>query len=115
MRGKQDVVMENPISGEVQSQESCYGARFRRQADRCVPRWSPSEEEKGEEGGGRLNDHLGAALSTRSGGTTRVAIVSEISERKRERRQKLQLQVADSVADMTAATVTMAARRRRRS
>ena len=106
--------MENPISGEVQSQESCYGARFRRQADRCVPRWSPSEEEKGEEGG-RLNDHLGAALSTRSGGTTRVAIVSEISERKRERRQKLQLQVADSVADMTAATVTMAARRRRRS
>ena len=109
--------MENPISGEVQSQESCYGARFRRQADRCVPRWSPSEEEKGEEGGGRLNDHLGAALSTRSGGTTRVAIVSEISERKRERerRQELQLQVADSVADMTAATVTMAARRRRRS
>ena len=86
MRGKQDVVMENPISGKVQSQESCYGARFRRQADRCVPRWSPSEEEKGEEEeGGRLNDHLGAALSTRSGGTTRVAIVSEISERKRER------------------------------
>ena len=42
--------MENPISGEVQSQESCYGARFRRQADRCVPRWSPSEEEKGEGG-----------------------------------------------------------------
>ena len=98
-----DNAMENPSWGEVQTPKPRELLRraiqTTRQADSGVPRWFPSEEREGGGGEGEelLNDHLGAALSTRSGGTTRAAIVSEISERQ----QKLQLQVADSVADMT--------------